>query len=105
MKRGVIYGLDAQQDLAGIVEWYYERSLRAGEHLLVVVQQRLDRCREFPESAPVFMDGLRRVELIPFPLAAIYRILDDLIEIVAFIDGRGEPQATRNTLKQRLDDE
>jgi plasmid stabilization system protein ParE len=51
----------------------------------------LKRLQEYPQSAPVLEEPIRRTVLRKFPYSVLYRVVGDVIEIVAVMHHKQRP--------------
>lgn len=81
--REVIYHPDAELELARSAMYYEEQCEGLGLRFLGDLDQAVDEIRERPEAWPVLDEEFRRHQLIHFPFGIIYRILPDVIRVLA----------------------
>lgn len=63
--------------------WYRARSRDAALSFRAEVKQAVERILASPDRWPVIIRRARRVRVRRFPFAIVYRVLGDLIEVIA----------------------
>lgn len=71
--------------------WYSERNPAAADAFMQQLDAAIARLVERPFAWPQFEQGARRVHLRRFPYYVIYRVHEDLVEVVAVMHGRRRP--------------
>jgi plasmid stabilization system protein ParE len=87
----VVFGDEAERELDAAAEEYGTFSSVVRERFLDRAERALLRCRQFPESAPEFCPGMRKIALNPFPMFMLYRISSETIDVVGVFDARRDP--------------
>jgi plasmid stabilization system protein ParE len=59
---------------------------------MVEVQKAVDQILEYPESAPEILGGVRDKVTLRFPYSLMYRIVDDVVIILAVAHHRQRPE-------------
>jgi plasmid stabilization system protein ParE len=59
---------------------------------MVEVQKAVDQILEYPESAPVILGGVRGKVILRFPYSLMYRVVDDVVIILAVAHQRQRPE-------------
>jgi toxin ParE1/3/4 len=72
--------------------WYLGRNPRAAERFQGAVEECVEAIAEAPQRFPEIEPGIRR-RLVGhrFPYAALYRIVDEEVQVVAFMHLRRRP--------------
>ena len=71
---------------------YYEDIVEGlGYDLLGEVESVLERLLEFPESAPLYTERIRKAVLHDFPFSILYSFSDDTLRITAFMHQKRRP--------------
>lgn len=81
----------ALNDISSAADWYDQQRPRFGDIYLLAVQDVFASIRRHPEMFPVMIDDIRRALFIRFPYAALYRIKNDTIQILAVLHQRQHP--------------
>lgn len=74
---------EAREELEQAFEWYMERSRSAAESFLAEFDRGLAVLAASPSVWPEFESGSRRYILRRYPFSIVYRLADDLIEVIA----------------------
>lgn len=77
-------------------EWYAKRSLQATAGFLDELDQAIASVIESPERWPAHLHGSRRYVLQRYPFAVVYRLIGDVVEIIAIAHGKRRPGYWRN---------
>lgn len=88
MKRILYLREEAEQDLEDAREWYEKRSPGLGAEFIEAVRLQMQKIVDFPESFGVCHPTVRRVTMSKFPNVVYYRVLDNLIEVLAVVHAR-----------------
>jgi len=72
-------------------EWYAERSEAAAGQFMDELDAAIDAIQRTPDRMAVYLHGTRRYLLKRFPYLVVFRITDELIEVVAVAHGRRKP--------------
>jgi len=59
---------------------------------MVEVQKAVDQVLEYPDSAPVILGGVRGKVILRFPYSLMYRVVDDVVIILAVAHHRQRPE-------------
>ena len=59
---------------------------------MVEVQRAVDQILEYPESAPVILGEVRGKVVVRFPYTLMYRMVDDVVIILAVAHHRQRPE-------------
>jgi len=87
----VAFHPEALAEAEAAVRWYAERSVRAAERFLKVLEDAVEQVVAAPSRWGSSSEGTRRVILQHYPYLLIYRVLPDRIEILAVAHGRRRP--------------
>ncbi|MFQ5744589.1 MAG: type II toxin-antitoxin system RelE/ParE family toxin [Acidobacteriota bacterium] len=82
---------DAVREAEGARDWYAERSLRAAAGFLEELDRGIVSVVEAPERWPQYLHGARRYVLQRFPFLVVYRVVNEVVEIIAVAHGRRRP--------------
>jgi plasmid stabilization system protein ParE len=89
----------AADDLVAAWSWYEEQVPGLGDRFLEAARATIDRVAEWPGSgAPILHDDEgavveRRAPTPGFPYAVRYRVIDDVVVVMAVHDQRRHPDA------------
>lgn len=81
----------ASDDAARAVRWYEYQAAGLGRAFLADLHLQLRRIRQYPESYPRMSAACRRANLPRFPYVIVYRILPQVIQVIAVFPHRGDP--------------
>ncbi len=82
---------DAQGDLLNDWRFVAESSVESADRLVEELIERALKCGDYPLSAPVLgRTNLRRINFRSW--AILYEIVGNQVEILRFIQGRGNPR-------------
>lgn len=84
-----------------IMLWYEREQPGLGAQFEQTLIQTLQPFAEFPHAAPVYYRDVRKVMIRPYPVFAFYRVLPDIVQVVAVADARRNPKHLRTLLKGR----
>jgi toxin ParE1/3/4 len=91
MSRRVVFHPQAEEETLHAVEWYAERSLIAARAFVEELNRMLLFAADSPEAWPIGPGGARRIVFPRFPFDLVFRVKDELIEIVAVAHQRRRP--------------
>ncbi len=89
--RRLIFHPGVEQDLEAIAGDYRERDPALPARFRARFKDQVDRIALFPESGAVVFDSYRRTLIHRFPYMAVYRVVDDRIEVLAVVGLRRDP--------------
>ena len=72
-------------------DWYARRSLAASEAFVREIDIAIQEVLTFPEAWPSYRKNCRRRVLSRFPFSIVYRIVGDVLEIVAVVHDKKRP--------------
>ncbi|MBL8029540.1 MAG: type II toxin-antitoxin system RelE/ParE family toxin [Fibrobacteres bacterium] len=73
----------AAEELSAAIEWYNTNAIGLGTEFLSEIEEAIDRIISFPQLWPLVNNNYRRCLTGRFPFAIIYRINNDVIQILA----------------------
>ena len=82
---------EAEQDIVEGRDWYEGQRDRLGAEFLTAIDDVFDRICATPHLVPAEYRSIRRVPLARFPYVVYYRVLMDLVEVVAVLHGSRNP--------------
>ena len=82
---------EAEDELFDAVEWYNAEREGLGDQLLVELEQTLGYVSSTPLQYPIVDGELRRAMIPRFPYSVIYRLRNDVIEIIAVMHQSRRP--------------
>jgi len=88
----------ARRELDDALDWYLERSVRAGEAFLHETERALTLIASSPTVWPSYEAGTRRHILRKFPYSIIFRATKVGIEVVAVAHHKRRPQYWRGRI-------
>ena len=91
MKR-LVYRPEAAVDVRAAFDWYERQREGLGEQFLGELANAESAARANPLSFRVLRRDARRVMLRRFPYQLIYRVVEDVIVVVACFHGRRSPR-------------
>jgi plasmid stabilization system protein ParE len=71
--------------------WYRERNETAATRFRRELDRAVDLISERPEAGPPYLGSTRRVLLRRFPFFIVYRLRNELVQIVAVAHARRRP--------------
>ena len=80
-------------------EWYAERSEAAAARFMDELDVAIDAIQRSPERMAKYLHGTQRYLLKRFPYILVFRITDELIEVIAVAHGRRRPGYWRRRAK------
>lgn len=85
----------ANDDIIAAMHWYDEQDENLGERFIAALQSRLADIQQSP-LFPRLIGGLpiRRILLIRWPYFIYYRVIDQIIRIIAVIHTSRDPKYT-----------
>jgi plasmid stabilization system protein ParE len=87
----VILTRQAQAEYVEAVEWYSSQGRGLGKRLREDFRVVRARIAAKPLHFPSTVGGARRAQLRDFPYLVIFRLADDVAEIIAFFHMSGDP--------------
>ena len=93
MPRNKLYALhpEAQTEIEGAYQWYFERSADATIGFLTSVNEGLDIVSDNPDRWPRYLYGTRRYLLSGFPFSIIYLDQPHSVTIIAIAHHKRKP--------------
>jgi plasmid stabilization system protein ParE len=82
---------EATSDGRAAYQWYKERSPKAAEAFLAELDQAIERVVASPNLWPTYLHGTKRYLMRRFPYGVVYRIVDDLVSVIAVAHTRRRP--------------
>jgi plasmid stabilization system protein ParE len=82
----------AEADLSEARDWYETESPDLSRRFLIEVRKQLDRIAENHQQFPLLRRGARRAHVRNFPYGIIFRVVDDIIYIVAIFHFSRNPR-------------
>ena len=86
------YLAPARSELRAAAHYYHERSPRVAASFMAEVQKAVNQLLEYPESASLIRGDVRGKIVSRFPYTLMYRILDDVVVILAVAHHRQRPE-------------
>ncbi len=85
-------GEEAEAEYTEAQAWYQARSTRAAAGFEAEIASALERIGESPEQFPVCdEEGYRFALLSRYPYCLIYRVVNDVVQVVAFAHTHRRP--------------
>jgi plasmid stabilization system protein ParE len=93
MNRGVRILPEAEEELAAAAQWYEERREGLGIQFITAMDASVAWLAQAPDSCPIWLAGYpyRKLVMQRFPYVVFFRLVDDVIEIVAFAHAKRAP--------------
>jgi len=88
----LVYRPEAAADVRAAFEWYERQREGLGGEFLAALARAEDKARANPLSFQVIRRDARRIMLRRFPYQLIYRVVADVIVVVACFHGRRSPK-------------
>ena len=89
----------AYGDLDASRDWYEAKRQGLGDEFLAEVKSAFETIRQFPEARAVEFKNVRRALVTRFTHVIYYRIVSDIIEVVAVHHGSRHPRSWKSRLK------
>ncbi len=83
---------EAEEELREAISWYESELEGLGEDLYLEVQRALSLVQESPLQYQLVHKQLRKAVVSRFPYSVIYRIRDDVIQVVAIMHQSRRPE-------------
>ena len=85
-------GEEAEQEYTQALAWYQGRSTRAAEGFETAFSKALERLGESPEQFPLCdEEGYRFALLDRYPYSLIYRVVGEIVQVIAVAHARRKP--------------
>jgi plasmid stabilization system protein ParE len=85
-------GEEAEAEYTEALAWYQARSLRAAAAFETAVAKTLERIGAAPAQFPVCQEeGFRYAPLTRYPYSLIYRVLGEVVQVIAVAHARRKP--------------
>ncbi len=91
MTRSLIIRPETEDDLADSRDWYDARQVGLGTAFLNVVDEVFEQIRQSPELYAAGYKAVRRVRMKRFPYVIYYRIVGQIVEVLAVLHGSRGP--------------
>jgi len=85
----------AEADLEDAARWYEDERAGLAERFLSDVNRTFARIRERPLQFPAVSGDVRRALLHTFPFAVYFRVLDEIVIVLAVLHLRRNPKVWR----------
>ena len=85
----------AETDLEDSARWYEDERAGLAERFLTDVDRTFARIRERPLQFPAVSGDVRRALLHTFPFAVYFRLLDEIVIVLAVLHLRRSPKVWR----------
>jgi plasmid stabilization system protein ParE len=90
-QRSVRFHPQAEEEVQRAYSWYRERNPTAARAFLVDLDHAVLRVTEAPERWPFYHGQARRYIFQRFPFSLIYRVTDEIIDVIAVAHHRRRP--------------
>ena len=81
----------ALKEAESAIQWYVERSSPASSAFIAELTHAVDKISHAPNRWPKYKDETRRYFFPRFPFSLIYRVKNDVIQIIAVMHHRRKP--------------
>ena len=92
---------EALAEFEEAVDYYLELSPEVASRFVDAFEAAVDYARQNPQAVVRVKGGTRRCNLRRFPYALIFRLVDDVIEIIAVMHARREPEYWQTRVRER----
>lgn len=99
MRFRLIIRPDAEQDLVEARDWYDEQRNGLGHEFISIVDQSLTALSVMPLLYAVEYKSIRRVCMQRFPYVVYYRVIGEIVEILAVLHGNRNPAVWKSRAK------
>jgi plasmid stabilization system protein ParE len=90
----------AQQDLQKIIIWYDEQQTGLGARFLRCFLEMLEKIKHYPDHYPFIKWQYRRIVIRKFPYNIIYKLLDQVVLVLAILHQRRNPAELIKRIKK-----
>jgi len=97
----VVYHSAAEDELVLAVRYYDGQADGLGHKFLDELQSVVDDITAFPVTWPVLYADARRHQLSHFPYGVIYRVVGDVVRVLAVSNLHQEPNYWKTRLEER----
>ena len=87
----VVFHPAAVEEAQAVRQWYAARSQSAADSFLAELDRGIEAVSLAPERWPLFVHGTRRYLFHRFPFQLVYRVVNDVVHVVALAHGRRRP--------------
>ncbi len=87
----VVFHPAAVEEAQAVRQWYAARSQSAADSFLAELDSGIEAISLAPERWPLFVHGTRRYLFHRFPFQLVYRVVNDVVHVVALAHGRRRP--------------
>jgi plasmid stabilization system protein ParE len=98
--RKIEFHPDAVMEASAARLWYARRAADTGVDFMMELEHALEMIIDAPERWPAHMHGTRRRLLRRFPYLVIYRVHDDVVQVIAVAHGRRRPGFWKDRLEE-----
>jgi len=88
----LVYQAEAEADVRAAFDWYERQREGLGEEFLGELSRAEHAARSNPLASRVIRRDARRITLHRFPYQLIYRLMDDVVVVIACFHGRRSPK-------------
>lgn len=88
----LVYRPEAEADVRSAFEWYERQREGLGADFIEALRQAEDRVQRSPFAFRTVRRDARRLLLRRFPYQLIYRVVDEVVVVVACFHGRRAPR-------------
>ncbi|MEP7306286.1 MAG: type II toxin-antitoxin system RelE/ParE family toxin [Acidobacteriota bacterium] len=85
----------AEADLEGAARWYHDERAGLAERFISDIDRTFARIRERPLQFPAVSGDVRRALLDTFPFAVYFRVLEQIVIVLAVLHLRRNPKVWR----------
>jgi toxin ParE1/3/4 len=82
---------EAAEETQAAVDWYRRRSSDAAAGFVAELDHAIERIAELPETWPSYIDNTRRFVFRVYPFCVVYRVANELVEVVAVAHSKRKP--------------
>ena len=90
--KALVYWPEAEADVRAAFDWYQRQRDGLGSEFLEELTKAEDKVRADPFAFRLLRRDARRLLLRRFPYQLIYRVVDDVVVILACFHGRRAPR-------------
>ena len=102
--RRVRFHPEAEAELMSAAAWYEAQEDGLGRRFLVSTQDALNRVQLKPSLYPTVDGGVRRCLIKVFPYGVVFRVLPDVIQVIAIMHLSRDPNYWRDREPNRSND-
>jgi len=98
MSRKIVITPLAESEIRSARDWYEGQRKGLGRKFRSALKGHIQQIEAYPESFPVYFNGVRRLRMQNYPYYIYYRLTDEYIEIITVFHPSRDPEDLANAL-------